>query len=126
MVRDQDKAGIVDVARDLVKAGFELIATDGTQAVIAATGLACERVRKMQQGQPNILDQIKNNAIDLIINTTHGRQAIEDSYYIRQEALGRKIPYTTTLSGASAICAALQRTPNGPVYRLSDIHQETA
>ncbi|MBX2835652.1 MAG: carbamoyl-phosphate synthase large subunit [Gammaproteobacteria bacterium] len=125
-VRDQDKAGIVDVAEKLHQAGFELVATGGTQAAIVAANLPCERVNKMQQGQPHILDQIKNDSVDLIVNTTHGRQAILDSYYIRQEALGRKIPYTTTLSGASAICAALNRSAAGPVYRLSDIHRKTA
>lgn len=102
------------------------MATDGTQQAISASGLQCERINKLQQGQPHILDQIKNDAIDLIINTTEGRQAVADSYYIRQHALSRKIPYTTTLSGASAICAALTFSADGEVYRLSDIHSETA
>ena len=125
-VRDQDKAGVVDVARELHLAGFDILATDGTQAVIAAAGIPCNRVNKLQQGQPHILDQIKNDTIDLVINTTDGRQAIADSYYIRQAALGRKIPYTTTLSGATAICTALKCTTDDPVYSLSEIHQETA
>jgi len=125
-VRDQDKSGIVTVARSLVAAGFDIMATDGTQAAISAAGIECQRVNKLQQGQPHILDQIKNDAVSLIINTTDGRQAINDSYYIRQQAIGRKIPYTTTLSGASAICAALSHSAAGEVYRLSDIHLETA
>lgn len=125
-VRDQDKAGVVDVAHELHLAGFDILATDGTQAVIAGAGIPCSRVNKLQQGQPHILDQIKNDTIDLVINTTDGRQAIADSYYIRQAALGRKIPYTTTLSGATAICTALKCTTDDPVYSLSEIHQETA
>lgn len=125
-VRDQDKVGVAEVAKRLVEAGFDLLATDGTQQAISAAGIPCERINKLQQGQPHILDQIKNDAVDLVINTTHGPQAIADSYYIRQQALGRKIPYTTTLSGASAICAALSHAADGPVYRLSDIHSETA
>nr|MBX2880488.1 carbamoyl-phosphate synthase large subunit [Granulosicoccus sp.] len=125
-VRDQDKSGIVEVAQKLINQGFELLATDGTQRAINDAGLACERINKLQQGQPHILDQIKNDAVDLIINTTEGRQAIADSFYIRHQALGRKIPYTTTLSGANAICSALSYSTNGDVYRLSDIHAETA
>ncbi len=121
-VRDQDKDGIVEVARQLVDAGFTLMATNGTERVITAAGLACQRVNKMQQGQPHVVDRIKNDEVDLVINTTDGRQAVADSYYIRQEALGRKIPYTTTLAGASAICAALSAGPDGPVYSLADIH----
>ena len=80
----------------------------------------------MQQGQPHIVDKIKNDEVNLIINTTDGRQAISDSYHIRQQALRRKVAYTTTLSGATAICAALAHSVNGPVYRLHDIHKETA
>ncbi len=125
-VREQDKDKVVDVARSLVAAGFTLIATDGTQAAIAAAGIDCERVNKLSQGQPHILDQIKNDAVSLIINTTDGRQAISDSSYIRQQALRRKIPYSTTISGATAICAALSHSVTDPVYRLSDIHSETA
>ncbi|MFK8075308.1 MAG: carbamoyl-phosphate synthase large subunit [Granulosicoccus sp.] len=125
-VREQDKDKVVNVARSLVAAGFTLIATDGTQAAIAAAGIDCERVNKLSQGQPHILDQIKNDALSLIINTTDGRQAISDSSYIRQQALRRKIPYSTTISGATAICAALSHSVTDPVYRLSDIHSETA
>ena len=125
-VRDQDKSGIVDVARSLIEAGFSILATDGTQQAISAAGISCARINKLQQGQPHILDEIKNDGISLVINTTDGKQAIADSYYIRQQALGRKIPYTTTLSGAIAICAALSYSASGPVYRLSDIHLELA
>ncbi len=125
-VRDQDKAGLVKVARELQESGFRLLATAGTEAALREAGLPCERVNKVKQGQPHILDQIKNDGVDLIINTTSGRAALADSFHIRQEAIRRKIPYTTTLSGANAICAALKRSTDGPVYSLSDIHQENA
>jgi len=125
-VRDQDKAGVVEVARNLVGAGFTLMATKGTQQAIDEAGIACQLINKMRQGQPHIVDQIKNDAIHLIINTTDGRQAITDSAEIRLQALRRKIPYTTTLSGAIAMCAALSHSATDPVYRLSDIHLETA
>ncbi len=125
-VRDQDKPRVAEIARDLRRIGFELVATRGTQEAISAAGLPCEGINKLKQGQPHVLDQIKNSAIDLIINTTDSQQAIADSYYIRDEALSRKIPYTTTLAGAAAICAALNVSPvNVPVYSLSDIHQES-
>jgi len=125
-VRDQDKPGLSAVAAELMAAGFELVGTRGTCDVLTAAGLDCTPVNKLKQGQPHILDQIKSNTIDLIINTTDGRQAVADSYYIREEALGRKIPYTTTLAGARAICAALSGSAEPPVYRLQDIHQESA
>ena len=125
-VRDQDKTGVIEVARTLLQAGFTLLATDGTQQAITDAGLVCHRINKMQQGQPHIVDAIKNDTVSLIINTTEGRQAISDSYHIRQQALRRKVAYTTTLSGANAICAALAHSVDGAVYRLDDIHQETA
>ena len=124
-VRDNDKVGLVQVALDLIAAGFELVATRGTCDALEQAGLACQSINKLKQGQPHILDEIKNNRIDLIINTTDGRTAVSDSYYIREEAIGRKIPYTTTLAGAAAICSALSVADDGPVYRLDDIHQET-
>jgi carbamoyl-phosphate synthase large subunit len=125
-VRDKDKEGVIEVARRLLDSGFTLLATDGTQRAISDAGLACQRINKMQQGQPHIVDEIKNNAVSLIVNTTEGRQAISDSYQIRQQALRRKVAYTTTLSGATAMCAALKHSVNGMVYRLDDIHKETA
>ncbi len=123
-VKDADKSGIVEVAQQLVDNGFKLVATSGTAAILRSANVECERINKLLQGQPHILDAIKNDELSLIVNTTAGRQAIEDSVYIRQEALGRKIPYTTTLAGAYAICQALKSSAEGPVYRLSDLHEE--
>jgi len=124
-VRDEDKPGIARVAADLQAAGFELVGTRGTCNALLEAGLSCRAVNKVTQGQPHILDDIKNNSIDLIINTTDGSQAVSDSYCIREAALGRKIPYTTTLAGAAAICAALATPSDGQVYKLTDIHQES-
>ena len=125
-VKDQDKPGVIDVARQLVELGFSLLATDGTHTVIEEQAIPCKKINKLQQGQPHILDEIKNGDIALVINTTDGRQAVSDSGYIRQASLQNKTPYTTTLSGAMAICAALTYRPDGPVYTLSDIHPEQA
>jgi carbamoyl-phosphate synthase large subunit len=125
-VKDQDKAGVLDAAKQLINQGFSLIATDGTFSAISGAGISCQRINKLQQGQPHILDEIKNGEIALVINTTDGRQAVSDSGYIRQAALQNKTPYTTTLSGALAICAAVSYRADGPVYTLSEIHQENA
>jgi len=124
-VRDQDKPGLVKIATNLLEAGFALVGTRGTCDTLTQAGLMCTAVNKLKQGQPHILDDIKNGTIDLIINTTAGSRAISDSYYIREEAIARKIPYTTTLAGATAICSALNVPEDGPVYRLQDIHQES-
>ncbi len=125
-VKDQDKAGVLDAAKQLIDQGFSLIATDGTYTAMSEAGIACQRINKLQQGQPHILDEIKNGDIALVINTTDGRQAVSDSGYIRKAALQNKTPYTTTLSGALAICAAVSHRADGPVYTLAEIHQENA
>ncbi|PIE35223.1 MAG: hypothetical protein CSA54_05795 [Gammaproteobacteria bacterium] len=124
-VRDADKPIAIEVARRLVAAGFEVCATSGTHAAITDAGVAATRVNKLQQGQPHILDRIKSDEFDLVINTTEGRQAIEDSYHIRQEAIKRKIPYTTTIAGALAMSEALRYDADGAVYSLADMHRNT-
>ena len=84
-------------------------------------------MNKLRQGPAaHVLDRIVNGDVALVVNTTDGRQAVSDSYYIRSESLTRKIPYTTTLGGALAICAALAYRVDGPVYRLSDVHEDEA
>jgi carbamoyl-phosphate synthase large subunit len=121
-VRDADKAASVDVARELHGKGFKLIATDGTAQAIRDAGVPCERVNKVMQGRPHIVDMIKNDQIDLIINTTEGKQAIRDSYAIRREAMNHKVTFTTTLSGARATCMALDYLDNTEVSKLQDLH----
>jgi len=124
-VRDADKKGVVDIARDLVDLGFTLVATSRTAQVIADAGLACERVNKVKEGRPHIVDMIKNDEISFIVNTTEGRQAIADSSLIRREALMHKVPYTTTLAGAEATCIALKHPQNADVVtKLQDMHKE--
>ena len=77
----------------------------------------------MQEGRPHVVDAIKNGDIDLIINTTEGRKAIADSATIRRSALQKKVYYTTTLAGASALCMALSIDGDIAVNRLQDLHQ---
>jgi carbamoyl-phosphate synthase large subunit len=123
-VRDADKAGCVDVARALQRKGFKLLATDGTAQAIRAADIPCERVNKVMQGRPHIVDMIKNDEIDLIVNTTEGKQAIRDSFAIRREAMNHKVTLTTTLSGARATCMALDYLENTEVNKLQDLHAE--
>ena len=123
-VREVDKKGAVDVARDLVKLGFDLVATHGTARVIAEAGIPVTPVNKVMEGRPHIVDMIKNDEISLIINTTEGKQAIADSFTIRREALQRKVTYTTTIAGAWATVQAMTFLPPERVYRLQDLHKE--
>jgi carbamoyl-phosphate synthase large subunit len=123
-VRDADKARVVRVCRDLADLGFTVLATRGTAAVLEAAGVTCERVNKVTEGRPHIVDMLKNDEITLIINTTEGKQAIADSYTIRRTALKRKVAYTTTLAGAQAMVMALKGPGSGEVRRLQDLHRE--
>ena len=123
-VREVDKQRVVNVARSLLDLGFSLVATRGTADVIKQAGLTCEIVYKVNEGRPDIVDMIKNDEIDLIINTTEGRQATADSYTIRRSALQHKVPYTTTVAGGEAICIALQQKDNKTVKSLQELHKE--
>jgi carbamoyl-phosphate synthase large subunit len=121
-VRDVDKPGAAKVARDLVEAGFRIIATTGTAKALEAEGIEVERVNKVREGRPHIVDAIKNGQVQLIINTTEGRKAISDSAQIRQSALQTKVTYTTTLAGGEAFCRAIKFGPERTVRRLQDLH----
>jgi carbamoyl-phosphate synthase large subunit len=123
-VRDAEKARVVEIARDLERLGFSLMATKGTAATLRAHGLDCETIHKVAEGRPHIVDLIKNDQIALIVNTTEGKQAIADSFSIRREALMRKVSYTTTLAAARATCQALRELDNGTVNCLQDLHRE--
>ncbi len=106
-VREVDKAGVVSVAKRLSENGFKLIATRGTARELEAAGLEVEVVNKVNEGRPHIVDLIKNGRIQLIVNTTEGRQAIADSSAIRRSALQHKVYYNTTLAGGEASSMAL-------------------
>ncbi len=121
-VRDADKERIVNVARSLKEQGFELIGTSGTTQVVRAAGIDCELVNKVGEGRPHVVDMIKNDQFDLIINTTEGKKALEDSASIRGAALQHKVSYTTTIAGAEASCLALKELKSADVNRLQDFH----
>jgi carbamoyl-phosphate synthase large subunit len=123
-VRDTDKSHLAKIGRDLTALGFELVGTSGTQRELEAAGIACKRVNKVTEGRPHIVDMLKNGEISLIINTTEGKQAQQDSFSIRRSALQGKVYYTTTISGAEAVCLALRAEPTETVRRLQDLHKE--
>src|SRR5579863_5142835 len=123
-VRDRGKPGAVELAKNLIERGFELLATEGTAAALAEAGLACRRVNKVREGRPHIVDMIKNDEIDLIVNTTEGKQAIRESNSIRREAVHRRVTYYTTLAAGLATCEAMDHLDEVEVNRLQDLHGE--
>ncbi len=109
---DMDKIHAPEIARGLHDNGFTLVATGGTQHVIEAAGIPCERVLKISEGRPNIEDVMKNGEIHMAINTSDNNTSKKDAVVIRQIVLSRKIPYFTTLSAARATIAALSHIGN--------------
>ena len=106
-VRHGDKENVVPVATSLADQGFSLLATRGTADKLAEHGIECERVNKISQGRPHILDKLKDGQVQWIINTSSGTRTTEDSYSIRRAALDYHIPYTTTITGASSMAQAI-------------------
>ena len=106
-VKNTDKAVIVPAVRQLIDQGFRIIATGGTQSYLAEQGLPVERVNKVAEGQPHIVDKIIDGDIALIFNTTEGWQSLMDSKSIRMAALSGKVPYYTTAAGSVAVAAAI-------------------
>ena len=123
-VRDADKNAAVDVARSLIRHGFRLVATRGTARMLSEAGLDVKPVNKVLEGRPHIVDMIKNDEVDLIVNTTEGKQAIRDSFAIRRSALQHKVFYTTTITAAHAVCQAMAISGEPEVRRLQDLHAE--
>jgi carbamoyl-phosphate synthase large subunit len=112
-VRDRDKAAIIEPTRLLIELGFKVVATRGTAAHLIDAGLDVEIVNKVLEGRPHIVDTMKNDEIDIVINTTEGAQAMADSFEIRRTALINGIPYFTTLAGAGAAAQAISALAAG-------------
>ncbi|MGB8692855.1 MAG: carbamoyl-phosphate synthase large subunit [Steroidobacteraceae bacterium] len=122
-VRERDKAGAVPLARRLLARGFEIVATSGTAVALGAAGIECRQVNKVREGRPHIVDMIKNDEINLIVNTTEGKQATIESHSIRREAVHRRVTYYTTLAAALATCEAIDHMDEVAVNRLQDLHR---
>ena len=112
-VKEQDKKKIRPIAEKAANLGFELVATNGTAD--AAKGVDIEKIKKVSQGSPNIRDAILNKEINLIINTSEGKQSAKDGYIIRRLAIELGIPYVTTLSGARAVLNAIEAVQNNEI-----------
>ncbi|HKA71521.1 MAG TPA: carbamoyl-phosphate synthase large subunit [Xanthobacteraceae bacterium] len=107
-VKDSDKPRIVDAAKLLATLGFNIIATAGTQRYLAEQGVKADKVNKVLEGRPHIVDAIKNRQVQVVFNTTEGAQALADSRSLRQAALLHKVPYYTTLHGAVAAALGIK------------------
>ncbi len=106
-VRDADKKHVVSAAEKLYKAGFGILATGGTAQFLEEKGIPVRRVNKVLEGRPHIVDAIKNGEVQLVLNTTHGAQAVADSFSIRREALMHGLAYYTTVAGAKAVADSI-------------------
>jgi carbamoyl-phosphate synthase large subunit len=126
-VKDEDKMAFLETAFSLYDMGFRILATGGTSAYLAQHGIDNERVNKVREGRPHIVDMIKNGDVDLVINTTSDKKAISESYSIRRTALTMNIPYTTTLAGAKATALAIQAMKTGEirVRTVQEYHGDT-
>jgi carbamoyl-phosphate synthase large subunit len=107
-VRDSDKPRILEAMRTLHSLGFQVIATSGTQRYLAENGVEADKINKVAEGRPHIVDAIKNGRVQLVFNTTEGATALADSHSLRRAALLHKVPYYTTLSGAVAAAQGIK------------------
>jgi carbamoyl-phosphate synthase large subunit len=112
-VKDSDKDKVVAPIKELAAMGFRVIATRGTKRHLDANGIQCERVNKVLEGRPHIVDAITNGQVDIVFNTTEGAKALADSFSIRRSALLYHIPYYTTLAGALAVTEAIKALRTG-------------
>src|SRR5205807_1657964 len=127
-VRDADKPRILDTMRLLIDLGFKVIATSGTQRFLAENGISAEKVNKVLEGRPHIVDAITNGGVQLVFNTTEGATALADSRSLRRAALLHKVPYYTTLSGAVAATQGIKAHLGGDleVQALQSYFQDRA
>ncbi|MBW4523490.1 MAG: carbamoyl-phosphate synthase large subunit [Scytolyngbya sp. HA4215-MV1] len=112
---DRDKTAVVPIVKDLIAMGFNIVATEGTRHTLQDHGLEVELVLKLHEGRPNVMDWIKNENIQLILNTPSGEEARADGRLIRRTALAYKIPIITTIAGARATAAAIQSLQSEPL-----------
>ena len=121
-VRDSDRPFVADLAKEFLDLGFKIVATKGTARHINEAGIPVEIIKKVAEGRPHVVDAMKNGEVNLIVNTTEGRQSILDSASIRRTALEERIYCTTTLEGGRAVCSVLRNKELWSVERLQDLH----
>ncbi|HEY8431060.1 MAG TPA: carbamoyl-phosphate synthase large subunit, partial [Sandaracinaceae bacterium] len=124
-VRDEDKQAASELAYRLSQLGFTIVATGGTARAIERTGVRAERVNKVYEGRPHVVDRLRDGEIAMVINTTEGAQAIRDSYSLRRATLMAGVPYFTTIAAASAAVGAIEARRESPltVRSLQEYHR---
>ena len=124
-VKDEDKMALLEIVFNLYDLGFKIVATRGTGVFLSQHGISIQRVNKVREGRPHVVDMIKNGQVDLIINTTSSKKAVSESYSIRRAALTFSIPYTTTLAGARATTLAIKAMIEGElgVKTIQEYHR---
>ena len=126
-VNRKDKAEVVEIARSFAEDGFKIVATGTTCDLIQEAGIEAEKVKKLYEGRPNILDMITNGKIDLIVNSPVGKDSVHDDSYLRKAAIKGKIPYMTTIAAARATAKGIRYVKehgNGDVKSLQQLHSE--
>lgn len=126
-VNDRDKAEVVEVAKGFADCGFKIIATGGTAKLLNANGIKAEKIDKLQQGRPNILDAITNNEVDIVINTPDDKKGAGDDSYIRKAAIRERVFYVTTMAGAKATIEGIRAVKGGKgkaIKSLQEFHSE--
>jgi carbamoyl-phosphate synthase large subunit len=121
-VRDRDKPAVVEPIKRLITQGFNIIATGGTMRYLRKNGIECTKVNKVLEGRPHIVDAVANGQVQLVLNTTEGAKALSDSKSLRRAALMHKVPYYTTIAGATAAARGIEalRTGQLEVHSLQD------
>ncbi|MEA4925997.1 MAG: carbamoyl-phosphate synthase large subunit [Syntrophomonadaceae bacterium] len=128
-VNDQDKPAALQTAREFIKVGFKIKATAGTYKFLHENGIACEPIKKLYEGRPNIVDAITNHEINLVINTPSGKRSQSDDSYIRKTAIRQKVPYITTMAAALASAKGIaaykgNHSPESKLKSLQEYHTE--
>ncbi len=126
-VNQRDKLYVAEIAKRLSDLGFSITATGNTYNIITAAGIPAEKIKKLYEGRPNVLDAITNGKFDLIINSPDGKASVHDDSYLRKAAIKSKIPYITTIAAARATVEGLeylQKNPNSELKSLQALHSE--
>ena len=127
-IRDEDKPYITEVAREISEAGFNIMATGGTERYLGERGVDSEKVFKVGEGRPDIVDRIKSGEVDMVINTSFGVKSIADSFSIRRSSLEHGLPYFTTIAAAKAAIRGIKKVQKGSlgVKTIQEYHKEQA
>ena len=122
-VRNEDKGSLKAIASEFLSAGYSLCATEGTAAFLQNAGLACEKINKVREGRPHIVDALKNGEIAMAVNTVNNdAKSIKDSHAIRRNALNGRIPLYTTTAGGAAVAEAVKSLDKTNVYSVQELH----